>query len=89
MKNSTFTLEVSGRDATPPFTYDYVPLRRAAFWIVREDRGRRVGRAATRAGARAAVRSLYELIAGRDEVPDAQTLPVLTSSKEPTDVRRH
>lgn len=60
MKDETFTLEPAAETSLPPYAYDLtVTGSRQAFWNVREGNGRRVGRANTRAGARAAILALY------------------------------
>lgn len=60
MRNETFELWPAAQAATPPFSYQPIMSRRLSFWRVREANGRAVGQAKTRAGARAAVRALYE-----------------------------
>ena len=61
MKDTTFTLAPTAAAACPPYTYGFVPrLPRKACWRVRDGQGRAIGEAHTRAGARAAVRDLYQ-----------------------------
>lgn len=75
MKDLSFTLEPGASAAPPPFSYSQTVTRSGRWWwALRAACGRRIGEAKTRAGARAAIRTLY------DQRQDAEAAAAMRSA---------
>jgi hypothetical protein len=60
LRNTSYELWPAAEGAQPPFAATPVMSRWVSFWRVLAGDGRAIGEAKTRAGARAAVRALYD-----------------------------